>query len=259
VTPLLETRDLAVNRGARGVVTGVTLSLVPGTLLALVGRNGAGKTTLLDALSGLLRPASGQVLLQGRPAAEQPRAHVARLLACLGQAEHPEPELTALEVALMGRAPHLGPWGLPGPADVARARHALERTDAAALAERAMGTLSGGERQRVLLARALCQEGAVLLVDEPTHSLDPGHAFRAMGELRAEAARGASVVAALHDLALAARFADDVAVLDRGTLAARGPWRQSMTPRVLAAAFGVPMEVVEVRGQPVVLLGDTAP
>ena len=256
--PLLEARDLFVSRGTRGVVAGLSMTLVPGRLLALVGRNGAGKSTLLDALSGLLRPSSGQVLLEGLPVSDLPRPRVATLLACLGQAERPEPELTALEVTLMGRAPHLGPWGLPSPSDVERARHALARTDATALADRPMGTLSGGERQRVLLARVLCQEGAVVLVDEPTHSLDPGHAFRALAELKAEAARGAAVVAALHDLALAARFADELAVLEGGRLAARGPWREALTPPILQAAFGMPMEVVEVRGQPVVLMGDPA-
>ncbi|MEW5854725.1 MAG: ABC transporter ATP-binding protein [Myxococcota bacterium] len=254
MSAVLSARDVRVLRRGTAVLSGVTLSAQRGRVITLVGPNGAGKSTLLSVLAGILAPHEGTVLLDDTPLHAVSRRDAALRIASLGQSELPDEDLTALEAVLLGRAPHLGAWGLPGDDDIRWAEDALARTDVSALRDRRMGTLSGGERQRVLVARVLCQGGDVLLLDEPTGALDVGHALHVMKELRAQAAQGKAVVVAVHDLALAARFSDELVVMHRGRLLAQGDWETALAPGVLREAFGVPMRVQRVEGQPVVML-----
>mgnify|MGYP000027914461 CR=1 FL=1 len=249
----LQVEEVSVRRGATQVVTDVSLTVEGGTVTALLGRNGAGKSSLMLAMAGLVPLERGTVALNGVNTATMPRQALARRIASMGQDERPDDELLALEVVLLGRAPHLGAWGLPGPSDEELARNALAATEALPFALRSMRTLSGGENQRVLLARVLCQGGEVLLLDEPTHALDPGHALRVMKLLRELAAKGAAVVVVLHDLSLAARCADVVVVMDEGRVISRGAPRQALSKDILARAFRAELSLVDVHGHPVVV------
>ena len=156
-------------------VRDVSVRIARGSLTGLLGPNGCGKTTLLKLLAGVLAPDSGTVSLDGRALTTMSRRHVARRIAVVPQETHPAFDYTVLEMVLMGRHPHLGPLQLEGPADLAIARESLEATGTAHLAERSYMTLSGGEKQRVVIASALAQTPEVLLLDEPTASLDLGY------------------------------------------------------------------------------------
>lgn len=256
MTPL-ELRALSAGyaRG-RDVLRDVSLTFGEGRVTALLGENGSGKSTLLKVLAGLLSPSRGTVLLRGRPIAEVPRREAARLLGYLPQGFEPFFPATALDVVLLGRTPFLGAFSTPSRRDVAIARTALEEVDAAGLEERDVRSLSGGERQRVYLARALAGEPRVLLLDEPTASLDPRHRFLVLDVLKRLASGGACCVFSTHEVDLAARTADDAVLLARGAVLAAGPVRQSVTERSIGELFGVPACVTPLAdGTPLVTLG----
>ena len=234
----------------------MTFSLAPGRLVALLGENGSGKSTLLKVLAGLLAPSRGGVLLEGVPLGRVPRRAAARVLGYLPQGFEPFFPATALDVVLLGRTPFLGPFATPSGRDVAAARAALAEVDAAGLEERDVRSLSGGERQRVYLARVLAGEPRVLLLDEPTASLDPRHRFLVLDVLRRRAEAGASCVFSTHEVDLAARTADDAVLLSRGAVLAAGPVRRSVTEQTLAELFGVAARITTLPdGTPLVTLG----
>jgi len=229
---------LIVVRGGHRVLDSVDLAVPGGTLLALVGPNGAGKTTLLRAVAGL-QPADGRIALLGADAAGLSRAERARRVAYLAQTRAVAWPIRARELVALGRLPHGGRIDALGDGDRRAVEDALRLTDVAAFAERPLDTLSGGERARVLLARALAQETPVLLVDEPAQALDPQHQLRIMEVLAARARAGTTVVAVLHDLALALRFADLVAVLDQGRAVAAGAPDTVLSEALIARVFGI--------------------
>jgi iron complex transport system ATP-binding protein len=234
----------------------VTLAFRPGRLVALLGENGSGKSTLLKVLAGLLAPSRGEVLLDGSSLARIPRRAAARLLGYLPQGFEPFFPATALEVVLLGRTPFLGSFATPSRRDLEIARCALEEVDAAGLEERDVRSLSGGERQRVYLARVLAGEPRILLLDEPTASLDPRHRFVVLDVLRRRADEGVSCVFSTHEVDLAARTADDAVLLARGQVLAAGPVGESVTERSLSELFGVPACVTPLAdGAPLVTLG----
>lgn len=225
-----------VRRGGSAVVRDLSLEVRGGELLGLIGPNGAGKTSLLRALCGLDPLAAGRIAFDGRTPAEIGRAAFGRTLAYLPQNGRIHWPMTVADVVALGRLPH-------GAAMLdAAARRAMAAADVTALAHRTTGTLSGGERARVLLARALAVEAPVLLADEPVAALDPYHALQVMELLRATARAGTAVVAVLHDLTLAARFCDRLALMDRGTLAALGAPMEVLAPGPVAAAYRVAVE-----------------
>ncbi|MGE0715456.1 MAG: ABC transporter ATP-binding protein [Alphaproteobacteria bacterium] len=234
----LSLAGVGVHLDGRGVVDGVTLDVAKGALVALVGPNGAGKTTLLRAVAGIL-PHVGRVLVAGRDAATLTPAMRARAVAYLPQQRDIAWRLSARDVVALGRLPHRPAGRGPSEADRAAVERALRDVDAATLADRPATRLSGGERARVLLARALAQEAPLLLVDEPTAALDPFHQLHVMALLRARADEGASVVAVLHDLASAARFAHSVVLMDRGRVVASGPPATVLTVDHLARTYRV--------------------
>jgi iron complex transport system ATP-binding protein len=244
VTAALELAEIAVTLDGRPVLDGVDLVLGRGEVLGLVGRNGAGKTTLLRVASAALRPRAGRVLLFGRPAAAIPRRERARLLALVPQETIIPFAFRALEVVLMGRAPHLGWLGFESAADLRAAREALASLGIGALEDRSVLELSAGERQLVVVARALAQEPSLLLLDEPTAFLDLEHRLRLLGLLRGFAARGGSVLLVSHDLALAARHCQRIALLAGGRIVAAGPPVEVLRPEAVRRVFGVDADVL---------------
>lgn len=219
--PLLA-QDIAVHRGGRPVVQGLSLQLRAGECVAVVGPNGAGKSSLLAALAGLLPLHAGRVMLQGQPLDARPARDRAQRLAWLAQQGQSDGELPAREIVRLGRLPQQGLFGAPSPHDEAAVDRALHAVDAVALQDRRLSALSGGERQRVLLARALAVESPVLLLDEPTAHLDPPHQRALLRSLAARARDGAAVVLVVHDLTLALAV-DRLLVMEAGRLVADGP------------------------------------
>jgi iron complex transport system ATP-binding protein len=250
---------VTVRVGAKSLLSDVSLTIGRGELCALVGPNGAGKSTLLHVLAGDRKPTSGEVHVLDRPLAAWPLLDLARVRAVLPQEATLAFPFTVFEVALLGRAPHVR--FTESEHDLAVTHRALASVGLTPFEHRLYPTLSGGERQRVQLARALAQLGGlapgaprILLLDEPTSSLDPAHQHRTLKLARALAQDGATVLAVLHDLNLAAQYADSVAVLDGGRLRAHGPPAEVLSEDLLGEVFGVPMRVVEAPWAPSRLL-----
>jgi iron complex transport system ATP-binding protein len=233
----LVAEGVAVGYGAVPVLEGVDLELRAGEILVLLGPNGAGKTTLLRALGGTLAPTVGEIRFDGRPLALFARADVACAVAVVPQDTPAAHGFSVRAVVAMGRAPHQGRWMRASPEDDAVVEASLTRLGLAAMADRPFERLSGGERKRVLVAQALAQRTPVLLLDEPTASLDLRRTLELFVLLAEEAASGAAVVAIVHDLALAARVADRVALLFGGRVEALGAVDDVMTAPLLSRAF----------------------
>ncbi len=249
--PLLTLSDVSVALGGRPIIDRVSLSIAAGEVTVIVGPNGAGKTTLLRAAAGLV-PATGSITLGGTPLPKLPLPERARRLAYLPQGHTVHWPLPVVEVVALGRLPR-GAGADLSEADRIAVEQAMAATGTLDYAERAVTTLSGGERARVALARVLATEAPVILADEPTASLDPHYQLVVMDILWAHARSGGAVVAVLHDLALAARMADRVVLLDHGTVAAEGTPKAVLSSGKLATAFGIEAEVIDVRGSPVVV------
>lgn len=235
----LAAEGLSVRLGGRLVLDDVSLALAPGAFTGLVGPNGAGKTTLLRALAGLVTPASGGVLLDGRPLAEISRDARARRLAALFQGEGVGWPMRVEEIVALGRLPHRRAFADLSETDRASIGRAMALTGIVQLRQRTEPTLSSGERMRVLLARALAVEADWLLADEPITALDPAHQLDAMAMLRSVAHGGTGVVAVLHDLTLAARFCDRLVVLHEGRIAADSRPDAALSDDLLADVFGI--------------------
>ena len=242
VPDVLSADALGVSLGGRPVLAGLSLAVREGERIALVGPNGAGKTTLLRAVAGLI-PYTGRLALRGRSVRDWPARERAREVALVRQQAELAVDFTAEEIVALGRSPHLGWTERLGPDDRARVDAALAAVDMADLARRPVTQLSGGEQQRVALAQALAQDAPFLLLDEPTGHLDVRHQLDLLARLGALAEAGKTVVAALHDLGRAARFADRLWVLSRGALVADGPPETVLTPALLHDVFGVDAEV----------------
>jgi iron complex transport system ATP-binding protein len=236
---VIEFDDVGVDFGGVTVLDDVELFVDGGEFLALVGPNGAGKTTLLRTCNGLLSPDRGDVYVGGRPVAECSAREIGQLVATVPQETTVAFEFPVADIVEMGRTPHRSRFEPADDADRAAVDDALERTDTVRFAERSVEELSGGERQRVMVARALAQDAPILLLDEPTASLDINHQVRMLALARALADDGRTVVAAIHDLELAARFCDRMALLSDGALLAEGSPETVLTSGRLEAAFDV--------------------
>jgi len=235
--------EVGLRFGAHAVLRGVTLDVTPGEVLGLVGRNGVGKTTLIRVATRVLRPARGRIELGDRPLEAWTRRELARAVAVVPQQTVVPFPFTVAEVVLMGRAPHQPFLGLDSAGDVAIAARALERLGIAHLAGRSVLDLSGGERQLALVARALAQDADLLLLDEPTAFLDLEHRLAVLELVRERSREGRSALVVSHDLALAARFCDRIAILSEGRVLAAGPPRDVLDPARLREAFGIEAEV----------------
>jgi iron complex transport system ATP-binding protein len=238
--------DEVTFRYGRGepVLRGVSCEVTPGEVLAVAGPNGSGKSTLVALLDGLLAPASGDVLLDGRPVARLPRRDVARAVGFVAQSGEFHFPLTVLEYVLQGRFAHGHLLGFETDEDLAAARRALEMTATAEFETRHIHELSGGERQRVMLARAIAQEPRALLLDEPTANLDISHQVRILDLVRGLAHGCRMAVAVVtHDLNLAAEFADRVLLLEGGLVRGLGTPAEVLTAERIEAVFGMPVVV----------------
>lgn len=238
----LRVEDVSVTLGGQQILHDVSFSAQEGEGVALIGPNGSGKTTLLRAVSGAVERTGG-VHLDGRPVEEWSSRERARRLAFVRQGAGISFDLSVRDLVLLGRAPHRG-WLAPFNAeDEACVDRVLQRVDLTSFAERSVQSLSGGELQRAFLAQALAQEARVLLLDEPTAHLDVHYQFELFGQVRELVDEGRSVVAVVHDLELAARFADRLLVMDQGRIVARGTPPQVLTPRLIARVFGMQASV----------------
>jgi iron complex transport system ATP-binding protein len=255
MTKLLEARSLRYSHGALEAVAGVSVSVSGGEVVGVIGPNAAGKSTLARLCCGLLAPRAGEVMLQGEAVQRMPRRERARRVAFLPQQQPADLAFTAREVALMGRAPHLGLWSLEGPRDREKAESALAEADVLALADRPVAQLSGGERQRVFLARAFAQEAALLVLDEPTASLDLAHQVLLVNALRRRAREGKGALLVLHDLALAGAACDRLVLMLAGRVLAEGSPAEVLRPEVLSQGYATPVDVVRdpITGQPLVV------
>ncbi len=245
---------LSVSFGRRIAVDGVDAAVGAGEWLAVIGPNGSGKTSLLRGVAGTV-PHRGSVRVDGVELSDMTARRAATAVAMVPQHRVLPENMTVLDYALLGRIPHTGYFGVEGPNDLAAVRRALDRLGTADLESRPLGTLSGGELQRVVLARALSQDAGVLLLDEPTTSLDIGHAQQVLDlvdQLRRE--RGMAVVAAIHDLTLAAQYADRLVLLDQGVVVAQGPPRDVLTPSAVAHFSGARVHLMQGPGGETVIV-----
>ena len=243
---MLKIQNLSVAYGQRPVLKNISFEVKKGETFALLGPNGSGKSTLLRAVSGLLPAASGSIRLADQPLGQLRPAERARWVAVVPQNAVLPAAFSAWETVLLGRTPYINFLGQISAKDQEIARYALEKVDALHLADRLIGELSGGEQQRVLLARALAQSTPILLLDEPTTHLDLQHQLGLL-ELVQKLSRECqlTVVIALHDLNLAARYADRLALLVEGQIKALGTAKEVLRAEVIAAAYRWPVQVVE--------------
>ncbi len=236
--------SLSVELGSARVLDGVTAQVSPGEWVALIGPNGAGKSTLLRATAGLLRY-DGSAALDGDEVSSLPRREMARRLAFVPQAPLLPPGMRVDEYILLGRTAHLGPFGGESPRDLEIAGRALARLDLGSLAHRRLQTLSGGEQQRAVLCRALAQEAPLLLLDEPTTSLDIGRQQQALELVATLRQHGElTVLCAMHDITLAAQYADRLIVLSHGRLVAEGSPAEIANAELIFEHYGANVRVV---------------
>ncbi|PYO69038.1 MAG: ABC transporter ATP-binding protein [Gemmatimonadetes bacterium] len=250
---ILDARDVAYRYpgAVRDALAGVSLALRAGAFHAVLGPNGSGKTTLVRVALGLLSPRAGTAAILGRAAAAWSRRDLARIVGVVAQREeNPFPQRVR-ETVLLGRFAHLSLWAGERPEDHEAVSRALERCDVVPLADRWLWTLSGGEYQRVRLARALAQEPRLLVLDEPTASLDIRHEMELFELVRALADRhGLAVVLITHHVNLAARFADQVLLLAEGRAVARGSPAAVLTAETVRRVFGWPVAIAPFEGAP---------
>jgi iron complex transport system ATP-binding protein len=239
---MLTAINVSYSIGRAALVRDVTLSVQAGEMLAVIGPNGAGKTTLLRLLSGDLRPKTGEVRINGRPLRQYKARELALQRAMMPQKTSISLDFTAYEVALMGRHPHIHSGETLE--DHRVVREVLERTDSIQLRDQMYSTLSGGEQLRVTLARVLAQQTPILLLDEPTSALDLRHQQMTMRIARELADSGSTVVAVLHDLNLAAMYADRVAMMCKGCMVVIGSPKEALTAEHIEAVFEMPVEVM---------------
>jgi len=249
---VIELRELAVRYDGAEAVRGVSLAVGAGEWVMLIGPNGAGKTSVLRALCGLL-PFGGGASVRGRDVHSFGRRELARLVAFVPQNPVMPADLTVSEYVLLGRTPHLGRLAVEGRGDRKTVGRALERLDLLPFAERGLGSLSGGELQRVVLARALAQEAPILLLDEPTTSLDLGRQQQVLELVDSLRADGLTVLSTMHDLTLAGQYADRLVLLDRGAVVADGTPRDVLSHENLTAHYGASVRIVEDEGRVYVL------
>ena len=245
-------QDVSVRLGGSYALDRVVLRCARGEFICVVGPNGAGKSTLLKAIAGLV-PSTGIISIADRDARTMKARERARAAAYLPQGHVAHWPISVAEAVAIGRLPHGGGPTSLKPADEAAVGRAMAATSVTALAGRPVTELSGGERARVMLARALAVEAPLLLADEPIAALDPAHQLRVMELLARLAADGKTVLAALHDITLAARFAHRVVVLDGGRVAADGPPGRVFDKAILAGVFDIEAAVLQHAGQTVIL------
>ncbi len=246
---VLSASNLGVDVPGRQLVNALDASFARGEFVAILGRNGAGKTLTLSTLAGLRQPNRGQVRLDGNDIGALKRQDIATRLALLPQSVDDIFPSTVLDTAMIGRHPHIGRLRWESADDKAITFNALQTMDVDNLASRNVLTLSGGERRRVAIAQVLAQEPVIYLLDEPTNHLDPQHQLDVLNIFRRAADSGACVVASLHDVNLATRYADRCLLLYGDGRWELGPCADILTESRLEALFGTAMEAIDWRGK----------
>ena len=252
----LAARALRLAYGGAPVVDGVDLTLPDGRITVIVGANACGKSTLLRGIARIMRPLSGAVTLDGEDIHRLPTRRVATTLGLLPQEPHAPDGITVAALVERGRHPHQGWFGRRGSDDAAVVAQAMAATATLDLAHRRVDELSGGQRQRVWIAMALAQEPDILLLDEPTSFLDISHQIDVLDVLdRLNRARGTTIVMVLHDLNLAARYADHLVMMSAGRIIAGGPPARVISSESVRAAFGLEARIVDdpVSGTPMII------
>ena len=242
---MLQVADLTFRYGGTTVLDAVSLEVPRGAFVGVLGPNGCGKTTLLKLMAGVLTPGGGTLALDRTPLGQFTRRALAQRVAIVPQETHPAFDYTVQEIVLMGRHPHLGRFSVEGPADVEAAHTAMTATGTAHLATRSYMTLSGGEKQRVVIASALAQAPDLMLLDEPTASLDLGYQLTIAALLKQlNRERGVTLILATHDLNLAASVCDSLVLLRHGQVLALGPTADVLTPARVRALYDIEADVV---------------
>lgn len=252
----LTAQTLTAGYGARTILTDLDLTVPPGAITAIVGANACGKSTLLRCLARLLKPSAGQVVLDGRSVRDIPTRELARTLGLLPQSPIAPDGITVADLVSHGRHPHQGMLSRWSRDDDIAVATALEATQTADLADRDVDELSGGQRQRVWIAMALAQETDILLLDEPTTFLDIAHQIEVLDLLiDLNRRRGTTIAMVLHDLNLAARYADHLVAIRQGRVHAAGTPEEVLTEDMVEQVFGVPCRVMTdpTSGQPMML------
>ncbi|MEU2960211.1 ABC transporter ATP-binding protein [Streptomyces albidoflavus] len=252
----LTAEELTLGYADRTVIDSLDLAVEPGRITVIVGANACGKSTLLRSMSRLLAPRAGRVLLDGRQVHRFPAKELARTMGPLPQSPLAPEGITVSDLVGRGRHPHQGVFSRWSREDDAAVASALEATRTEELAERAVDELSGGQRQRVWIAMALAQQTDLLLLDEPTTFLDVSHQVEVLDLLTdLNATRGTTIVMVLHDLNLAARYADHLIALADGRLHAQGAPSEVLTEETVRAVFGLESRIIEdpVSGRPLML------
>ena len=252
----LAAESVSLGYGADPIVDEVSLEIPDGLTTVIVGANGCGKSTLLRGMARLLRPISGQVVLDGKAVHKQPTRAVAKTLGLMPQSPIAPEGITVVDLVGRGRQPHRGALQRWSPADDAAVAEALELTNTLDLADRVVDELSGGQRQRVWVAMALAQQTDLLLLDEPTTFLDVAHQIDLLDLLHGlRETRGTTVVMVLHDLNLAARYADHLIAMSGGKIAAIGKPADVVTAECVESVFGLEAQVISdpVSGTPLVV------
>ncbi|NNE56633.1 MAG: ABC transporter ATP-binding protein [Hellea sp.] len=238
----LTAREISAGYGKADIIRDISVSAKPGHLIALIGPNGSGKSTLIKTLAGLLPLSSGDIQLGDQDLGDYTRREAAKKIAYLAQERRALPAMTPADILELGRAPFRGRLGKISAAGHDAIKSAVKAANIAPLMHRRFGELSGGEQARVLMARALSVDAPIILTDEPIAALDPYYQLVMMDILKAEAARGKVVIAALHDLALAYQFADRIWVMDQGQLAVDDVPHRALSEDILARVFKISAE-----------------
>lgn len=244
---MIELKNLSAGYGRQVVLSGVSMELTPGKVLALLGPNGCGKSTLLKTILGLQPRLGGEILVDGIPSDQITPRQLAQKITYLAQSRN-TPNITARRMVLHGRFPYLSYPRRYRREDYEMVEKALRWADAAAFADRSMEELSGGQRQKVYLAMALAQDTETILMDEPTTFLDVAHQLEVMATARRLAGEGRAVLMVLHDLCLALRWADEIAVAAKGGLPFRGSPEEAFESGILDRTFGVRLARVMTEG-----------
>ncbi|MCW4384891.1 ABC transporter ATP-binding protein [Salinibacterium sp. SYSU T00001] len=252
----LQAEALSLAYDSRSVIEDLDIAIPAGEITVIVGSNACGKSTLLRGLARILTPGSGRVTLDGRDIRSYSGRDFARIVGILPQSPTAPEGITVADLVARGRYPHQGWFGRHTSEDDRVTAEALAATDCTELADRPVEALSGGQRQRAWIAMALAQDPDILLLDEPTTFLDVTHQLEVLDLLMGlNRERGTTVVMVLHDLNLAARYADHIVVMSRGSIVASGGPREVITPEIVSAAFGLDARVVDdpVCGAPMVV------
>jgi iron complex transport system ATP-binding protein len=238
MSALIDIKGVKLQYGPRTVIDNVSLQVFQGEFFVIIGPNGAGKTSLLKAVSGLHQLTAGDIAVGQKDVREYTRKELARALALVPQQINSDFPFTVTETVLMGRYPHMGFLAVENKKDIELARQAMEFTEVLHLAERRLAQLSGGERQRVTIARAICQQSKILLLDEPTASLDLAHQLRIMDLMeRLRQQEGVTIIMVSHDLNLAASYADRLLLLKDGRVERVGTPERVMTQEHLSQSY----------------------